>query len=391
LTGEIYRISDSDKRFEVVMYYSNKSDYDQWTAMGKEAKLCGGATEADAEEWTYYMVDLNRPSVLTGRDDLEGEYLFLSDRDDMNFGLQLGSNGANCKNDEYGYSIWFAYEGTAEGHGDINANLLCQEPVCEVSCPEDLTLDCEASTHPDHTGYPSLECQNNAGCVREAGEFDFEFQGWGGSADGWSFGTGWQVGTGCDPACGDIPNVFIDFTNFHTPYNTKLKSPMYDACCTDNVFLSFCMQQDLYGGEDVPGFLKVQYRINGGAWETLETYESIYGSTVNYDDTFEIPGAAGQNFEVRFKAYGDGSNEYTMGGWGIDNVRVFGESSGCSAPTEVEVDWNFTDESNGTCPEVITRTFTAEYAGESFECVQTLTIVDEEAPVFNSVPEDVSI
>ncbi|WP_306644043.1 HYR-like domain-containing protein [Sanyastnella coralliicola] len=388
LTGSMYRISDSSQIFDVVMYFSNKSNYSEWTAMGKEAKLCGDATEADAEEWTYYMIDTSRPSVLTGRDDLETEYLFLADRTDMNFGLQLGSNGANCKNDEYGFSIWFEYSGTASGHGDINANLNCEAQNCEIECVDDLTLDCESSIDPAYTGYPTLVCNGVGDCDREAGEFDFEFQGWGGATDGWSFGTGWQVGTGCDPACGDIPNVFIDFTNFHTDYNTKLKSPVYDACCTDDVYLSFCMQQDLYGGEDVPGYLAVQYRVNGGEWQTLNTYQNVYGSTVNYDDTYEIAGAAGQSFEVRFKAYGEGSNYFTMGGWGIDNVRVYGQSSGCSTPSEVDIDWSYSDSSTGSCPEVITRTFSGEYAGETYSCEQTITIVDEEAPVFTSVPED---
>ncbi|MCH2199670.1 MAG: T9SS type A sorting domain-containing protein [Flavobacteriales bacterium] len=259
---------------------------------------------------------------------------------------------------------------------------------CEIECLDDLTLDCESSIDPAYTGYPTLVCNGAGDCDREAGEFDFEFQGWGGATDGWSFGTGWQVGTGCDPACGDIPNVFIDFTNFHTHYNTKLKSPVYDACCTDDVYLSFCLQQDLYGGEDVPGFLAVQYRVNGGGWQTLNTYQNIFGSTVNYDDTYEISGAAGQSFEVRFKAYGEGSNHFTMGGWGIDNVRVYGQSSGCSTPSEVDIDWTYNDSSTGSCPEVITRTFSGEYEGETYACEQTLTIVDEEAPVFTSVPDD---
>ncbi|MDG2247180.1 MAG: hypothetical protein P8L71_12575, partial [Flavobacteriales bacterium] len=260
--------------------------------------------------------------------------------------------------------------------------------TCEIECVNDLTLDCEASTDPNHTGYPTLVCGGYGDCDREAGEFDFAFHGWGGTPVGWGFGPGWQIGTGCDPECGNIPNVFIDFTNFHTDYDTKLKSPIYDACCTDNVYLSFCMQQDLYGGEDVPGFLDVQYRLNAGTWETVYTYNNVFGSTVNYNDTFEIPGAAGNAFEVRFRARGEGSSEFTLGGWGIDDVRVFGHSSGCDSPEEVDIDWSYSDSSNGSCPEVITRTFTGEYNGETFSCIQTLTIVDEEAPIFTSVPDD---
>ncbi len=391
ITGQIFAISDPDKIFDVTLYFEGKSNYDEFIAQGGEAKLEDGATLADAQDWTFYTFDDDRPNVLTGRGENEGVYIFLRQMDGMPYGLQVGANGANGKNDEFGISTWFSYSGTHEGNGDLNANLLCPEPICEVECPADLELDCESATHPDFTGYPTLICADNAGCVREPGEFDFEFQGWGGSTDGWSFGPGWDVGTGCDPACGDIPNVFIDFTNFHTDYNTKLKSPMYDACCTDEVSLSFCMQQDLYGGEDVPGFLKVQYRVHGGNWQTLETFESEYGATINYDREYVLDGAAGNTFEVRFKAYGEGSNYFTMGGWGIDNVRVFGQTEGCSAgEEEVSVDWSFSDVSNGTCPEVITRTFTATYQGENVECIQTLTLIDDSAPIFNSVPDDVT-
>jgi len=148
------------------------------------------------------------------------------------------------------------------------------------------------------------------------------------------------------------------------------------------------MQQDLYGEEDVPGYLAVEYRINGGAWAQLAEYQNAFGETVNYNDTFEIPGAGGQQFEVRFRANGEGSTEFTMGGFGIDDVRVYGQSSGCSGPSEVEVDWTYTDSAAGTCPEVITRSFSSEYNGEAITCEQTITLIDEEAPIFNSTPDD---
>ncbi|MFT6183621.1 MAG: hypothetical protein ACJAYM_001138, partial [Flavobacteriales bacterium] len=299
------------------------------------------------------------------------------------------SNGATTQNIENVCpGIYSVTVSDANGCSSTNEVEVICAPNCEVECPADLTVDCESDYSPIATGYPTLNCIDNAGCVRDAGEFDFELQEWGGATAGWSFGSGWYVGTGCDPACGDIPNVFIDYTDFHTAYNTKLKSPMYDACCTDNAYLSFCMQQDLYGQEDVPGYLAVEYRINGGAWAQLAEYQNVFGETVNYNDTFEIPGAGGQQFEVRFRADGEGSTEFTMGGFGIDDVRVYGQSSGCSGPSDLEVDWTYTDSAAGTCPEVITRSFSSEYNGEEISCEQTITVIDEEAPIFNGTPDD---
>lgn len=391
MSGEIFALNNPNRIFEVVLYFNNKQNYAEFTAAGNSPKIPGFDSVADAETWTYYSFDDTRPNVLTGRGDNEGVYLFLRNMDGTNHGLQIGSNGANDKNSAFGMSTWFSYSGTSNGHGDLNANLLCAEPECEVVCPADLELDCTSQLSPDFTGEPTLLCEENNNCAREAGEFNFEFQPWGGSTEGWSFGTGWQIGDGCAPSCGTFPNVFIDFTNFHTAYNSKLKSPVYEACCTDEVFVSFCMQQDLFGSSNVPGYLKLQYRVNGGSWATVATYTSVHGSTINYNDTYELPGAAGNSFEIRFRAHGNGSSGYTMGGWGIDNVRIFGESSGCEPTSgEVEIDWDYSDEFSGDCPKVITRTFTGTYQGESFECEQTITVVDEEAPVFTQVPDDVS-
>ncbi|MGF1564913.1 MAG: hypothetical protein ACFCUH_06075, partial [Flavobacteriales bacterium] len=392
MTGEIFALNSPNKIFEVVLHFNNKSNYDEFLAQGLAPKIPAFASTADAQTWTYYSFDQTRPNVLTGRGANNGIFLFLRNMDGTNHGLQIGTNGANDKNAAFGMSTWFSYSGTHNGNGDLNANLLCQTPDCEVNCPANLELDCTASTDPAHTGEPTLLCADNIACEREAGEFDFEFQAWGGSTAGWSFGPGWQVGNGCAPSCSSFPNVFIDYSNFHTPYNTALTSPVYDACCTDEVSVSFCMQQDLFGSSNVPGTIKLEYRVNGGAWLQAASYTSVHGATINYNDTFVLPGAAGNNFEIRFRAFGNGSSGYTMGGWGIDNVRIFGVSSGCSAGnSEVSINWTFNDQVSGTCPQIITRTFTGTFNGESFSCVQTLTITDEEAPIFTSVPADTTI
>ncbi|MGB1032528.1 MAG: hypothetical protein ACPGWM_07925, partial [Flavobacteriales bacterium] len=183
LAGEIYRISNSNHRFDVFMSFHKKADYDTFVANGNEAKLCN-ASQSEAEEWMFYEVDNSRPNIATGLNSLAGEYLYLRNMDDTNYGLQIGTNRANCKNDEYGMSIWFSYSGTSSGHGDINAALECENLTpCEnfsVSLGEDadlcagpVTLTAEVNTDapccPANVSSQYLIGNSTPGCLENYG------------------------------------------------------------------------------------------------------------------------------------------------------------------------------------------------------------------------------
>ncbi|MDG1765676.1 MAG: SdrD B-like domain-containing protein, partial [Flavobacteriales bacterium] len=388
LRGQIERISNSSHKFSVSLWFDNESNYSEWTAQGLSAHSPQLGNEST---WTFYSFDQSEVSTLTGQGSLLGQTLYLEDTG-SGYGLQIG-NGANALNsNSNGISTWFNYSGTASGNGDINGTFNCNTNDCEVGCPADVTLECDANVSPEFTGYPQLVCDGNVTCARGVGEFDLLNEPFDGVLSDWSFGPGWNTGTGCAPGnCGSFPNAFIDYSNFYSAYNTKLTSLLLDACCTDQVELSFCMRQDLYGSSNVPGYLAIQYRILGGTWQTVHTYTSQYGQTIDYSDSFSLP-VSGEQFEIRFSAYGNGSSGYTMGGWGIDNVVVSAHSPGCEpSPIDVTIDWSFTDQSSGTCPEVITRTFTGEYNGEALSCTQSITLVDEVAPVFTYVPADATV
>lgn len=57
----------------------------------------------------------------------------------------------------------------------------------------------------------------------------------------------------------------------------------------------------------------------------------------------------------------------------------------CSGST-VSADWSFSDVEAGSCPLIITRTFTAEVNGCDYEVVQVITVIDTQAPVFSNLP-----
>ncbi|MFK7773361.1 MAG: hypothetical protein AB8F94_14530, partial [Saprospiraceae bacterium] len=274
----------------------------------------------------------------------------------------------------------------------------CVPSNCTITSPGSINLTCLDDTSPNFTGYPTIDCDNGGTCQRAAGYHELDYQIFDNSTTiDWSFGQGWQIGGGCTPSCGLAPNAFIDFTNMYYNYDRRLTSPVFDACCMDYVQIDYCIRSDLYTSEGAPTqYLDVQYKIGNGNWETLNTYESVNGQTNDFnEDDVIIPGAAGNTLRIRFRVRGPGGN-FTLGGWGVDRLRVEGNSSGCSAPISAN-DFNITydDASSGTCPEVITRTWTATPIVNTgtgvLTTTQTISIIDQTAPDVMNVPANVTI
>ncbi len=74
-----------------------------------------------------------------------------------------------------------------------------------------------------------------------------------------------------------------------------------------------------------------------------------------------------------------------------DETVVFGDAT-ATDNCDSDVDITYSDETAGTCPTVITRTWRAEDDCENVStCVQTVTIDDTKAPVVTSCPDDYAI
>jgi mannose-1-phosphate guanylyltransferase len=129
LYGRTQRIADSGKKFDVDVWFKDKSTYAQWIAAGgqiKEPQL------GDETTWTFYNFDSRRIHKLIGVDNLAGTKLFLYDMPENTYGLQIG-NGANAlNNNPNGFSTWFDHFGTFNDHGDFNATLNCQN-TCQLT------------------------------------------------------------------------------------------------------------------------------------------------------------------------------------------------------------------------------------------------------------------
>ena len=274
----------------------------------------------------------------------------------------------------------------------------CVPSNCSITSPGSVNLSCSDDTSPNFTGYPTIACDNGGTCQRTAGYHELDYQIFDSSTtNDWSFGQGWQIGAGCTPSCGLAPNAFIDFTNMYYNYDRRLTSPVFDACCMDYVQIDYCIRSDLYTNEGAPTqYMDVQYKIGNGNWQTLKTYQSVNGQTNDFnEDDLVIPGAAGNTLRVRFRVRGPGGN-FTLGGWGVDRLRVEGNSSGCSSTISAS-DFNITydDSQSGTCPQIITRTWTATPIINTgtgvLTTTQTISIIDQTAPDVMNVPADVTI
>lgn len=141
LTGVAVNHDNPCYKWEVDVYFTGAYSWEEWSAMGRTYKAGPGVTGTEYEDWTYWVVDDTR-ATLTGKDCFDGDLLNLSNKpSDFSMGLQIGL-GANDKDDTYGASFWFYYDGTIDGvsvsgNGDFNLEGGCVpvsdvKPVCAI-------------------------------------------------------------------------------------------------------------------------------------------------------------------------------------------------------------------------------------------------------------------
>lgn len=111
LTGEIYSPNYPNNRWDMTVYFTGKSNWEDWSAQGKTYKKGAGYIEGAHENWTYYMIDTEKTNVMVGLGDNAGFTSNITQRpDDGSMGFQIGEGGANDKNSAYGMAGWFWYE-----------------------------------------------------------------------------------------------------------------------------------------------------------------------------------------------------------------------------------------------------------------------------------------
>ena len=127
LSGVIYSPNYPNNRWDMTVYFKDKSTWAEWSALGKTYKKGAGYITGAHENWTYYMMDESRNNVMIGLGDNAGFTSVLTQRpSNLMMGFQIGEGGANDKNSAYGMAGWFYYthpDGSIK-HADWNLDVV---------------------------------------------------------------------------------------------------------------------------------------------------------------------------------------------------------------------------------------------------------------------------
>ncbi|MBI1266718.1 MAG: hypothetical protein GC193_04705 [Cryomorphaceae bacterium] len=164
--GNCVNIANPDYGFYMHFWFTDRMNWTEWSALGRNWKGTSSIVGNLYTTWDYYIMDGDKENVLIGTGNYDGSLLNVTHRPaDYTYGLQIGL-AANDKNQEPGMSCWFDYSGTINGnavsnHGDINLEGGCEDlPV--LNCAVDITVDCEdGGFDPVVTGSPLIYCEQS--------------------------------------------------------------------------------------------------------------------------------------------------------------------------------------------------------------------------------------
>lgn len=99
--------------------------------------------------------------------------------------------------------------------------------------------------------------------------------------------------------------------------------------CNDAVYISYAFREANGSGcgeeADLTDFLIVEYRLNGGAWVQIASYEGSLNIKKWTSELFEINSGTNANIQVRFRSDGTGAG---FDSWLVDNVCVSNKPGG---------------------------------------------------------------
>lgn len=151
------------------------------------------------------------------------------------------------------------------------------------------------------------------------------------ATNGWTFPSGqgnWMFNPTPTnvPVGATAPVAAFNWTPTLYSYSHELVSPIINATAYSggSVFLSYKLALYNYGLTTIEGF-DVEYKpVSSASWFTLATYSSASvapGAFFTWTPTNVIlPAMAGQNFQIRFRAYGP--NSYWIWSWAVDDIEV---------------------------------------------------------------------
>ena len=117
------------------------------------------------------------------------------------------------------------------------------------------------------------------------------------------------------------PSAAFNWSPAITNYSFALVSPMLNATAvTDNVTLKFDLELNNFATTTLEGMAVEVW--DGSAWQMVQDYPNTNGSFPFTSEAFNITSlAAGHNFAVRFRAYGEDS--FNINYWYLDNIKIY--------------------------------------------------------------------
>ena len=162
ITGTVVHKVDPTWQWDINMWLINMKDYATWDSLGRKAKR-GAAPfnlfHSEKVNFDFYELDSTR-SYLSGTPGtfFDGDTLTLTHMPaNLEYGFQRGI-AANGHTADYGMSGWFFFGGSYSGVGDLNVNISCAPPICDVAidtvianCVSDSTFELAVTVSGDST------------------------------------------------------------------------------------------------------------------------------------------------------------------------------------------------------------------------------------------------
>ncbi|MFZ6051996.1 PPC domain-containing protein, partial [Halocola ammonii] len=413
--GTVENEIDPNQSFEVSIWLENAATWSEWSALGRSYKDDANLAGTNYEDWTYYEL-VNGFSTLTGTNDYAGNNLYLEHMPaDYYFGWQCGL-AANNKNANEGLSGWFTYTGVVggelvEGHGDVNVDKECETPNNQPDCvndtevtyfwraiddcgnetiasqtitvsdeigpeftvfPEDVTVECDELPVPLFEGVEAVD-----NCI---GDVSIEYVGEEQDGEGceYTITRTWIAEDECGNAT--IFEQVITVVDTTAPEFTFVPEDATYECsdefdpgmaeatdnCSENVSITV---EESVEGDGCTDILTRVFTADDGCGNTATATQTITlvdtTAPVIELDGVDITAECGQT-DMAFASATDNCNEVTL-------------------------TWEDQLQSGG-CVGVLVRTYTADDGcGNTSTATQYITLEDNEAPVLNGVPEDMTV
>ena len=431
ITGRVYAYNNPSLYFDIDVWIRDKEDWNTWSNLltigapfiNRSFKDDAGFAAAGGnlwETWDYYVMD-NNDAALIGGGGLAGSYITLEHAPaNLFFGVQIGE-AANNKNGNEGLSTWFTYDGVLNyngspinisGLGDFNFDTDCgpnTQEICiqeytytwvaidnsgnvttisqtitvedttapELSdCPEDITVDCS-----DIPATPSITAIDNCDGIVDV-MFETQTQD-SDCPDSYSILNHWYA----------IDNCGNQVDCFQTITVIDESAPVLSGVPAD-----LTLECD----EEIPAPANVTVADNcDNEPELIYNETTLAGNCPNEmvlirswsaEDNCGNISTAQQTITIQDTTNPNLTGVPADATVSCDNIPMLPPVMATDNCGMALVNFNEETIPNSDCTYEIIRTWTATDAcGNQTTSAQTLTVIDETAPVFNEAPADLTV